>query len=258
MSISKAEAWLYAWWLEMGWAYRRVLRIIICFFGSVIPGVIYHLLNGPFWRMPELFTIIAVTLGFVVAFSFSILWTRAARDRQLLEKLCCIDPLTGLNNRAFLDTAALRATKQAGREKAYIFSVILDVNNLKYVNDTYGHKVGDEVIRNAAAFIRRAFRDHDYLIRLGGDEFEAIGVTNSPKEFTESLQNEKIKPFPVKVCGEELLISLSYGCAFEKVSESVTAHNEEDKELQTYATKLYNSVSSSADARMYAMKQHEK
>ncbi|MDD5397397.1 MAG: GGDEF domain-containing protein [Candidatus Moranbacteria bacterium] len=258
MSISKTEDRMYTWWLKLGEKCRMIVGILICILISSTPGIVCYIFMDDLVKEPVLFITMAVLLGFCGTISFSILWTRAAKDRRalneanmVLEKLCCLDPLTGLNNRNFMDTAALKAVKQAGRENAHIFSVMMDVNKLKEVNDTYGHAAGDEVIKHAAFFIRRIFRDHDHIMRTGGDEFEAIGITNSPEEFMTSLR-EKITTFPVTVGQTTLQMSVSYGCAFEKVSKTIANHGSD--ELQTYATKLHMSVSSSADAHMYVMK----
>ncbi|PKM49988.1 MAG: hypothetical protein CVV02_13475 [Firmicutes bacterium HGW-Firmicutes-7] len=76
------------------------------------------------------------------------------------------DTLTGLYNRATFDKAA----KQMVRPK--VFSVImLDINDFKCVNDTYGHDYGDRVIKNVATIIRESFNKHYTCYRFGGDEF---------------------------------------------------------------------------------------
>ena len=88
-TISKAEDWLYDWWLNLKNTTRRILRFTICFFVSVTPGVFHHALQeGSFFhRRPEPFTIAGVLLGFFGTILFSIAWTRAAKDRKKHKEL---------------------------------------------------------------------------------------------------------------------------------------------------------------------------
>jgi len=263
MSISKTENWMSERWLTLRRMHRNAERMSICLFISIIPGLFFYFCWNFFSQRPLLFIGIAVALGFCGTMSFSILWTRDAGDRKLLKeanamlaKLCCLDPLTGLYSRQHLETAALSIVKEASRKDAYIFSVIMDIDNLKNVNDSYGHAVGDEIIRKVAVFLRRIFRDGDHLCRIGGDEFEDIGIIDSPEEFLDSL-SEKLQPFLVNIEGIEFSISVSYGCAFEKVSATLTL-NKSENDLQMYAMKLHDAVYKSADAHMYAMKKGRK
>ena len=81
------------------------------------------------------------------------------------------DVLTGLYNRGFFDEE-LERLAQGGMFPISI--VMADVNDLKTVNDTLGHAAGDELIQLTAGIIQRAFRSHDIVARIGGDEFAVI------------------------------------------------------------------------------------
>lgn len=99
----------------------------------------------------------------------------AARDR--LEILAKVDPLTNaLNRHAFHALFAERANGDTDRSGCV---VVIDIDNLKRLNDTRGHAAGDQAIRAAAATIRHMIRADDLLFRWGGDEFLAVlfGVT---------------------------------------------------------------------------------
>ena len=80
------------------------------------------------------------------------------------------DTLTGLYNRATFD----RAAKQMVRPKAFSI-IILDINDFKSVNDTYGHAYGDIVIKTVAAIVRKSFSRRYTCYRFGGDEISIIG-----------------------------------------------------------------------------------
>jgi diguanylate cyclase (GGDEF)-like protein len=84
------------------------------------------------------------------------------------------DPLTGLPNARYL---ALRFEEEAARARRTDRSfqvVMLDLDEFKTVNDTYGHKVGDKMLREVAHLIEGQLREYDFLARYGGDEFVAL------------------------------------------------------------------------------------
>jgi diguanylate cyclase (GGDEF)-like protein len=94
----------------------------------------------------------------------------AARDR--LEEKATVDPLTSaLNRHAFHSLVSERAPDAAKRSGCV---VLIDIDNLKALNDTRGHAAGDQAIRAAAASIRHMIRADDLLFRWGGDEFLAV------------------------------------------------------------------------------------
>lgn len=96
------------------------------------------------------------------------------QEKDKLQRLSSIDDLTGLyNRRAFsaLMTKAIGATLRRGENLLF---VILDVDNLKELNDTYGHPVGDIVLRSVASVLSAQLRAGDFAGRFGGDEFVAL------------------------------------------------------------------------------------
>ena len=98
------------------------------------------------------------------------------------------DPLTGLlNHRAFhrrLEEEAARAS----REGTPLAIAVLDLDNFKFFNDTYGHAVGDEVLRRVASVLRAACRAGDVLARFGGDEFALLLPDVAPDMAAEGVR----------------------------------------------------------------------
>ncbi len=85
------------------------------------------------------------------------------------------DPLTGLWNRRYFDERLGEEISRARRKLDYTFVVVLvDVNDLKNVNDDQGHAAGDELLCFVSGFLQKATRAHDLVCRLGGDEFGII------------------------------------------------------------------------------------
>lgn len=91
-----------------------------------------------------------------------------------LDRLAHTDPLTELFNRRYL-TRELERHIEIYKRYRHPFSIImLDVDNLKHINDTFGHAAGDAALRHVAALVRATIRDVDLACRYGGDEFVVL------------------------------------------------------------------------------------
>ena len=100
---------------------------------------------------------------------------RVTRELQLansaLQKLTLIDPLTELLNRRGLQQALSREIKRVEREKIDVLVLLVDIDDFKRVNDSFGHAVGDVALQEIAHRLRSCVRAIDYACRIGGDEF---------------------------------------------------------------------------------------
>jgi diguanylate cyclase (GGDEF)-like protein/PAS domain S-box-containing protein len=99
-------------------------------------------------------------------------------ERKLMEEelraLSLTDTLTGLYNRRGFHALAEQQLKMADRLKKGIFMLYADIDNLKGINDTFGHHEGDRVLRETANIFKENFRDSDIIARVSGDEFVII------------------------------------------------------------------------------------
>lgn len=93
------------------------------------------------------------------------------RQRDQMHQLMLTDELTGLYNRRHLVDIAFAALTQAKRSKTPVSLLLLDIDHFKHINDTYGHPVGDEVLRQISERLRHLSRPSDTLARIGGEEF---------------------------------------------------------------------------------------
>ena len=84
------------------------------------------------------------------------------------------DPLTALPNRRSLDREFEKGLTSAKRSGTAASLVVLDLDRLKEINDTYGHEAGDAAIRGVASVLRSTVRQHDLCARFGGDEFIVV------------------------------------------------------------------------------------
>lgn len=107
---------------------------------------------------------------------------RAVHQRHLidLEALTLADPLTGLGNRRALERELARAMLRSRRLDQPLSLLYMDVDNLKSVNDRFGHAAGDETLRAVAQAARQCSRDGtDSGFRVGGDEFVLVVMTDA-------------------------------------------------------------------------------
>ncbi len=95
---------------------------------------------------------------------------KLAAERQIAR----IDALTGVANRKAFDERLTQEIKRCGREGGTAVLMIWDIDNFKTVNDSYGHRAGDVVIRSVAKCLAGAIRATDFIARVGGEEFALI------------------------------------------------------------------------------------
>ncbi len=98
------------------------------------------------------------------------------RIEARLYTLSTKDELTGLFNRRGFFTLVEQQLKMANRDKKTIFLFYADLDNLKEINDSLGHQVGDEALVDIAKILQDTFRESDIIARVGGDEFIAVPV----------------------------------------------------------------------------------
>lgn len=96
------------------------------------------------------------------------------RARDALQVLALRDPLTGLYNRRAVMEGLDRELRRASRAREPVSVLVLDVDHFKQVNDTYGHFVGDAVLREVATRCLSALRPYDSVGRIGGEEFMVV------------------------------------------------------------------------------------
>lgn len=130
------------------------------------------------------------------------LWLKAHEDR-----------LTGLSNRPMFDMTLDHAISSARRHQAQLAVLFVDLDNFKVINDTYGHKVGDDVLREIAQRLKCCQRSSDTLARYGGDEFtlllENIDDLNSVTQVAQRIIDECA--LPIVADGYSVGVSASVG-----------------------------------------------
>jgi diguanylate cyclase (GGDEF)-like protein/PAS domain S-box-containing protein len=104
--------------------------------------------------------------------------TELKRMEEGLRSLSLTDDLTGLYNRRGFMTLADQHFKVARRLRNQVFMLYADVDDLKVINDTFGHRQGDVALVDIAAILKETYRESDIIARIGGDEFVVMPVGN--------------------------------------------------------------------------------
>jgi diguanylate cyclase (GGDEF)-like protein/PAS domain S-box-containing protein len=143
--------------------------------------------------------------------------TQRNQALALMEFQASHDALTGLPNRTlFLDRLAL-AVSQASRNGQKLAVFFIDLNDFKAVNDTHGHRVGDELLQQVAESLKQCLREGDTLARYGGDEFTVMLPTIDVKQDAATVAYKLLKtldtPFLLDGVGIRLSVGSSIGIA---------------------------------------------
>jgi diguanylate cyclase (GGDEF)-like protein len=144
---------------------------------------------------------------------------RYARERCLVEsrlrQVALRDPLTGIPNRGFFDEVLRRSAASSRRDDRNAALLWLDLDHFKFVNDHYGHRAGDALLRAVARRLVDGLREADVVCRVGGDEFGIIlhGGATAREALVVARKVRALLAEPVLVDGLELRTSASIGVA---------------------------------------------
>ncbi len=141
--------------------------------------------------------------------------TRVLELERRLIRLAKCDPLTGLATRRHFFEQADREWARADRHHFPLSCVMMDIDFFKRVNDSYGHPVGDEVLRRVAASLTSSLRISDYISRYGGEEF-CILLPETSEEgaavWADQLR-DKLASATMSVEGRQIGVTASFGVA---------------------------------------------
>jgi diguanylate cyclase (GGDEF)-like protein/PAS domain S-box-containing protein len=152
---------------------------------------------------------------------YGLVWVAVQQDiskrkqaETKLEYLSTHDSLTGLYNRTLFDEE-MRRIEQGRRYP--ISLVMVDLDDLKKVNDLNGHLAGDHLLQRTAHVLKESFRGDDIIARIGGDEFAALLVDTDEKAALEALERVRINLQKSNKAEKGVVLSISLGaCTAEK------------------------------------------
>jgi diguanylate cyclase (GGDEF)-like protein/PAS domain S-box-containing protein len=167
-------------------------------------------------------------------------------ERKLAEErltyISLHDIMTGIYNRAFFEEEMSRLS----RSRYYPFSIlVMDMDNLKKINDQYGHQTGDIALQNMANIIKSCFRSEDVIARIGGDEMavllqglDAQGVANAKERILEAIKaHNQLNPADIQIsisigCGTATMAGESLTDIFKFADERMYEDKKKKKELK--------------------------
>lgn len=166
--------------------------------------------NSAVLQPVQLISYIAVMATALLGSIGFVLMVKERTDREVMQ-LAMTDSLTQIpNRRALMDHAKHALARRNGSPLALL---MIDVDHFKAINDTYGHPVGDGVLRNIAGVLAERLRAHDFLGRYGGEEFCVIAHDTDADGALTLAEHLRVAIASAPVCTEhgELPVSISIG-----------------------------------------------
>lgn len=196
---------------------RKAEYLLFAGLPLLVAGVLLDLW-GEFFRLPLLIKrvvgeIVLTNLGTALLLSYLVLTVRElVRVSGKYRREAEVDPLTGLYNRRAFFVEAERVLEEARAGTRNPAVAVLDVDNMKEINDTWGHQGGDEALKQAALAIQKSVREGDLVARYGGDEFVVLFPNKGPR--LETFRG-RLKRYlkTIHFAGVEIPLSMSLGLA---------------------------------------------
>jgi len=139
-----------------------------------------------------------------------------AANHERLKRVGLTDFLTSVNNRRFFDQRLQEEMTRCKRRSSALSCLLLDIDHFKKINDTYGHRAGDLVLKEFAALIRKQLRCSDVLARYGGEEFVVLLIDSQPDvsvEIAERIRRE-LADYAIQLeDGNTITVTVSIGVA---------------------------------------------
>ncbi len=231
--------------LKEKWHLLRLL--VFLFIGGYLLFGILLLRFRPSLEFLSLVPVTILFLGGIFVFfvgQLAFKTTNDVKDLAVLKQESITDGLTGLRNRRYFDQRISEEVALSRRYKLPLTLMLVDVDHFKKINDTYGHTVGDEVLKKLSQIILSVVRDSDIVARYGGEEIVII-TPNTTKEdagiLAERLREkvEQTKVATIATTQEVVQVTISIGvCALSAVITDQEALLEESDQA-LYLAKKY-------------------
>jgi len=218
-----------------------------------LPASFPFTLTPPWWRTQWFNALLVLAGGLLIAmvwrWSHLALLAQRTRLQRLVEertaelyKMASTDPLTGLPNRGSIMTRLSAESVAAQKASAPLCVAIVDLDHFKSINDTYGHRAGDQVLCEAARRLASGIRSTDFLGRYGGEEF--LIVFHNAKQEVSLERCETIRQTlcakPILIGDAQLTVTASIGVAWTRI--------------ESHQSKIEESLIGLADKALYQAK----
>ena len=208
----------------------KILSTLILFF-----IVCYILFAYNLWMIKDIAHALSIVVslmllcGGIFCYLVGKLALRTMHDIQRLsmfQEESITDALMGIKNRCYFDQKIVEEVALSLRYKLPLSLILLDIDHFKKINDTYGHDIGDYVLRELTKELSPIIRESDYFARIGGEEFVILLINISKDEL--EIFNEKVRKLVEKISlktstNEEVKFTISIGSTIYIKNESFTS-----------------------------------
>lgn len=165
--------------------------------------------------------------------------TRQIKLQDKLQKLAYSDPLTGMYNRTYLMQSLLTALESSNQSREDVVLFFLDLDRFKKINDTLGHKAGDELLCEMSKRLVAVTRESDIIARWGGDEFVLLmsGIFMNDDIRAKAREISNVLHAPIMLEGRILNIMVSIGISVATLGESDAAELLQQADIAMYYAK---------------------
>jgi len=171
-----------------------------------------------------------------------------AANHERLKRVGLTDFLTGINNRRFFDQRLSEEIMRAQRKESLLGCLLLDIDNFKHVNDAYGHRAGDQVLKEISFLAKQQLRGTDVFARFGGEEFSVLLIDSNEAvtlEIAERIRSAIAELTVTLDDGQELQVTVSIGVSIYRGGEKVSGSFESGEVLVDQADQaLYKAKNS--------------
>ena len=241
------EIYVILFWTFVTIGYMFLTSVIIAsimLMSSTIILYAYNIIELEIYLVHLFLSVVAWMLGLSASYLIE-LYSRKNYENKIeilqmqeeLKELSHRDYLTNLYNRRYFNAFSEKFLNCVEQECDQVNIIMLDIDNFKKINDTYGHSIGDEVIKLLASLLQDSTRENDIVFRLGGEEFAILlpstGEDKASKIATELriiIENNDFKIARDKYI--RLTVSLGISCVnFEKDSDILASLDRADQAL---------------------------
>ncbi len=214
----------------------------VCWLIVLLPPLVFWRLQGGAPTRAGFWAVLAVTaflVSGVLAIMVVALLAAFSRQSRAMAEAELVDPLTGLLSHSHFIGEAQREMTRAIRYRHTSSVLLLDVDDFKRINDTFGRRAGDKALARLAAVLRQSVRDHDMVGRLGGEEFAVLLPETTAAQSEPLAERLRAEIEGLKLSAEDRAFSLT-------VSIGVSEFCAEDETLDPVLRR--------ADAALYEAK----
>ena len=241
-------------WVAIGNGFRYNVKYLYASSGLSVACLSYLFFYDSYWSQHYYFGLGILILNIAVAGYTGFLLDKLNEAKNSLQMMATHDPLTGLANRRLLTDRLMHTLVLGQRNEKSIGVVYFDLDGFKKINDSLGHKAGDDLLKCVAVAVRGCIRDTDTFARLGGDEFviilESIAAHEDARIVARRILNkiESIK----EINDQPIQISASLGVLEHSIVNKPIAQTEPDNLIKIADEAMYRAKKSGKGRIEYA------